>query len=96
MHKIIHGSRLILLVPNLDFSIIRAGATKWELSSMTERVDYERAKAAAATKVWSVTAFCQRHRLDNDEERRLKLLFGEFATACELLHNAQRSPRWHH
>jgi hypothetical protein len=61
---------------------------------MTERVDHEHAQAEATTKVWSVSAFCKRHRIDEDEERRLKLLFGELATACELLHNAQRNPRW--
>lgn len=61
---------------------------------MTERVDYEGANAEAATKIWSVSTFCKRHRIDSDEEKRLQQLFGQFAKASELLHNARRNPRW--
>jgi hypothetical protein len=59
-----------------------------------ERMEPQKATTEAATQVWSVTEFCTRHRLDADEEARLLQLFGPFATACELLHNARRAPRW--
>ncbi|CAN7639626.1 hypothetical protein LJR257_004673 [Ensifer adhaerens] len=59
-----------------------------------ERIETEKLAAEAATKVWSVTDFCKRHHLCYEEEKRLRYLFGHFATARELLHNAQRTPKW--
>ncbi|WP_246802816.1 hypothetical protein [Ensifer sp. ENS02] len=59
-----------------------------------ERLEAERLETDAATKVWSVHDFCNRHRLCMEEERRLTRLFGLFATARELLNNAQRTPKW--
>lgn len=59
-----------------------------------ERLEPARVDADALTKVWSVTEFCNRHRLDSQEEKRLLQLFGCFATASELLHNARREPRF--
>ncbi|MDI7864931.1 hypothetical protein MRS76_23670 [Rhizobiaceae bacterium n13] len=59
---------------------------------MTEMLD--RVATEGLTRVWSVTAFCLRHRIDEDEEQRLLQLFGPFATACELLHNARRAPKF--
>ncbi|MGR9355036.1 hypothetical protein [Rhizobium leguminosarum] len=44
--------------------------------------------------VWSVKDFAKRHHLTDIEEARLLQLFGPFATASELLHNAPREPRW--
>ncbi|MGR9221240.1 hypothetical protein ACU8OK_27085 (plasmid) [Rhizobium leguminosarum] len=44
--------------------------------------------------VWSVNDFAKRHHLTDIEEARLLQLFGPFATASELLHNAPREPRW--
>ncbi|MBB2671408.1 UNVERIFIED_ORG: hypothetical protein GGE44_000959 [Rhizobium esperanzae] len=44
--------------------------------------------------VWSVKDFAKRHHLTGTEEARLLQLFGPFATASELLHNAHRKPRW--
>ncbi|MBB4574639.1 hypothetical protein PYR71_24260 [Rhizobium sp. MC63] len=44
--------------------------------------------------VWSVKDFAKRHHLNDIEEARLLQLFGPFATASELLHNAERAPRW--
>ncbi|MBB6219555.1 hypothetical protein [Rhizobium leguminosarum] len=44
--------------------------------------------------VWSVKDFAKRRQLTDIEEARLLQLFGPFATASELLHNAQRKPRW--
>ncbi|MDR9762822.1 hypothetical protein RJJ37_24865 [Rhizobium redzepovicii] len=44
--------------------------------------------------VWSVKDFAKRHYLTDIEKARLLQLFGPFATASELLHNAQRKPRW--
>ncbi|WDZ79384.1 hypothetical protein PWG15_28395 (plasmid) [Ensifer adhaerens] len=59
-----------------------------------ERLEAEKLETDAATKVWSVHDFCKRYRLCEDEERRLTRLFGMFATARELLNNAQRTPKW--
>lgn len=59
-----------------------------------ERVEPADVDHDALTKVWSVTEFCARHRIDGKEEKRLLLLFGAFATASELLHNARREPRF--
>ncbi|HEV7322913.1 MAG TPA: hypothetical protein VGO04_30290 [Ensifer sp.] len=59
-----------------------------------ERIEADKLETDAATKVWSVQDFCKRHRLCEEEERRLTRLFGPFATSRELLNNAQRSPKW--
>lgn len=59
-----------------------------------ERVEPDNAESNMATKVWSVTEFCARHRLEEEEETRLLQLFGPFATASELMHNAKRAPKW--
>jgi hypothetical protein len=47
-----------------------------------------------AKKVWSVTDFARRYRLDKDEENRLLTLLGSFASEQELLMNASRTPRF--
>jgi hypothetical protein len=59
-----------------------------------ERIAAQLAKIDAATKVWSVADYAKRHQLSQAEERSLKQLFGQFATAFELQHNAKRKPRW--
>ena len=61
---------------------------------MIERIKNTNIETDRVTKVWSVASFCKRHRLDKQEEKRLKQLFGDFASAHELLHNAHRGPRW--
>jgi len=61
---------------------------------MVERVEVETFPGKAATKVWNIHAFCRRQRLCEEEEKRLTSLFGDFATASELLHNAKRPPKW--
>lgn len=45
-------------------------------------------------KVWSVTDFARRYRLDMDEENRLLQLLGSFASEQELLMNASRTARF--
>lgn len=45
-------------------------------------------------KVWSVSDFAKRYRLDAEEENRLLKLLGPFATQQELLMNASRAPRF--
>ncbi len=40
--------------------------------------------------ILSVVEFCRRYRLDDMEEKRLRKLFGDFASRHELLMNAQR------
>lgn len=62
---------------------------------MSERPDPTDIKTDETYRVWSVTEFAARHRLDEREEQRLLQLFGPFATTCELMHNARREPRWH-
>ncbi|MEF0942669.1 hypothetical protein QDY28_21195 [Rhizobium sp. BR 362] len=47
-----------------------------------------------ATRVWSVKDFCREHRISGAEEARLRQLFGQFATACELRYNTMRKPKW--
>jgi hypothetical protein len=50
--------------------------------------------STGVTKVWCVKEFARRQQIDETEEARLIKLFGPFATACELLHNVKREPRW--
>lgn len=45
-------------------------------------------------KVWSVTDFARRYRLDKDEENRLLQLLGSFASEQELLMNASQTARF--
>jgi hypothetical protein len=59
-----------------------------------EHVEAEKLSKHTVTKVWNVHEFCARHQLGDEEEIRLRRLFGRFATASELLHNAKRPPRW--
>ncbi|TLX07006.1 hypothetical protein [Rhizobium sp. MHM7A] len=61
---------------------------------MTEHIELNQIESEDLTKVWSVTEFCARHRIDAEEQALLLKLFGPFATACELLHNARRAPRF--
>jgi len=60
---------------------------------MTTHVE-QMAAEQLGTRIWAVHDFCKRHRIHEDEEQRLSQLFGEFASASELLYNASRSPRW--
>lgn len=59
-----------------------------------ERVEADKLSKRTSTKVWNVQEFCRRQNLCQKEEWRLTRLFGRFATASELLHNAKRAPRW--
>lgn len=59
-----------------------------------ERIQPQGVITEAATTMWSVTEFCQGQNLCEEEKRRLTRLFGRFATARELLHNARRAPKW--
>jgi|AraplaDrversion2_2_1032049.scaffolds.fasta_scaffold04944_9 hypothetical protein len=45
-------------------------------------------------KLWSVSDFAKRYRLDGEEEARLVSLLGRFATEQDLLINASRAPRY--
>ncbi|OJU06527.1 hypothetical protein DEM27_29220 [Metarhizobium album] len=44
--------------------------------------------------VWPIRDFCQQYNLDLENEKRLRILFGEYATAMELLMNIVRRPRY--
>lgn len=59
-----------------------------------QHVEAEKLSKHTVTKVWNVREFCQQNQLGEKEEIRLLRLFGRFATAHELLHNAKRPPRW--
>ncbi|MBO3759785.1 hypothetical protein J5J10_10275 [Ciceribacter sp. L1K23] len=61
-----------------------------------QRVDDEDIRKPGLREIFSVSEFCKRYRLDSKEERRLKVLLGDFATQHELLMNAKRDPqfRW--
>jgi hypothetical protein len=59
-----------------------------------ERIEPEITDPNSATKVWLVSDFCTHHRLDEQEEKKLRALFGQFATTCELVHNVRRKPKF--
>jgi hypothetical protein len=59
-----------------------------------QRVEPNNVGTGTTTHVWSVKDFSKRRRLKEEEEARLLQLFGPFASASELLHNAPREPRW--
>jgi hypothetical protein len=59
-----------------------------------KRIEPHTTELEAATKVWSIADYVERHQLSETEERSLKLLFGTFATAFELQHNVTHKPRW--
>ncbi|MBB4231427.1 hypothetical protein [Rhizobium mongolense] len=59
-----------------------------------QRVEPNNVGTGTTTRVWSVKDFSKRRRLKEEEEARLLQLFGPFASASELLHNAPREPRW--
>ncbi|WP_431320427.1 hypothetical protein [Rhizobium sp. YTU87027] len=57
---------------------------------MSSHIDTKQIEHEGLRQVWSVREFARRHRLDKEEEKRLLVLFGSFATKQELLSNAQR------
>lgn len=59
---------------------------------MSTYVDTQKIQDNKLREVWSVAEFARRHRLDAEEEKRLRRLLGDFATRQELLMNAQRPP----
>jgi len=61
---------------------------------MTSHLSTAEIEEKSLRKVWSVTDFARRYRLDTDEETRLLKLLGPFATQQELLMNASRAPRF--
>ena len=61
---------------------------------MSERIDLKQFEQKGLRKVWSVSEFAKRYRLDRTEEARLLKLLGPFASEQELLMNASRTPRF--
>lgn len=55
-------------------------------------VNQQEVETVSVQRVWNVSDFCRRFRLDVREEKRLRLLLGDFANQQELLMNAQRKP----
>jgi hypothetical protein len=61
---------------------------------MSERISVEQLEQIGLRKVWSVSEFARRYRLETEEESRLLKLLGPFASEQELLMNASRTPRF--
>lgn len=59
---------------------------------MTKHIDQKTAETHGFKRVWNVSEFAKRYRLDEKEENRLLKLLGPFASEHELLMNATRSP----
>lgn len=59
---------------------------------MTKHVDQKSTETTGFKRVWNVSEFAKRYRLDEKEENRLLKLLGPFASEHELLMNATRSP----
>ena len=57
---------------------------------MSTYIDSKTIEDAASRRVWSVSDFARRYRLDKQEEDKLVKLLGPFALEHELLMNAQR------
>lgn len=57
-----------------------------------QRLDKDEIDTTEVKPILSVMEFCRRYRLDETEEKRLRKLFGDFASRHELLMNAQRKP----
>lgn len=62
---------------------------------MTKRHDPIDTSSDGAYRIWSITEFGDRYRLDDREQQRLLQIFGPFATTRELLSNARREARLH-
>lgn len=61
---------------------------------MTSQLNISDLNNKGLKKVWSVSDFAKRYRLDDQEEERLLKLLGPFASEQELLMNASRAPRF--
>lgn len=61
---------------------------------MTSHLNITDIENNSLKKVWSVSDFAKRYRLDTEEENRLLKLLGQFASQQELLMNASRAPRF--
>lgn len=59
---------------------------------MSTYIDSKTIENSASMRVWSVSEFARRYRLDKTEEDKLIKLLGPFALQHELLMNAQRPP----
>lgn len=57
---------------------------------MTHIVEPSKIEGRRFREVCSVSEFARRHRIDKVEEKRLRKLFGDFATRHELLSNCRR------
>lgn len=58
-----------------------------------QHIDSTSAESIVATRVWCISEFCSKHRLDEKELTKLTALFGQFATTSELVHNVTRRVR---
>ncbi|MDO9415993.1 hypothetical protein [Pararhizobium sp.] len=57
-----------------------------------KNIDTKTTELDGAKRVWLVSDFCRRYRLDEAERKRLESLLGQFASGQELLMNSNRSP----
>lgn len=65
---------------------------KREDIGMSSSISSETNDTEFVGKVWNVSDFARRYRLDESEETRLTRLLGPFASEQELLVNASRTP----
>ncbi|MBT9368364.1 hypothetical protein [Rhizobium sp. CSW-27] len=61
---------------------------------MSQHFDQQVTEKQGLRKVWNVSEFAKRYRLDAREENRLLKLLGPFASEQELLMNATRTPNF--
>ncbi|MBN9028304.1 MAG: hypothetical protein BGO05_26925 [Rhizobiales bacterium 63-7] len=61
---------------------------------MSFNIDPSAFEQETLRQIWPIRDFCMQYNLDLDNERRLRTLFGEYATAVELLMNVERRPRF--
>ncbi|WP_413711690.1 hypothetical protein [Rhizobium sp. Rhizsp82] len=85
---------IILVFRSLDGWPLGANSNQLKCTEVPmEHLKPEQIGEDPLIRVWSLSDFCTRHRLDAKEQQRLMQLFGPFATANEL-HNARREPKF--
>jgi hypothetical protein len=61
---------------------------------MSFYLDPKAVEETTLRQIWPVRDFCEQYNLDVENEHRLRTLFGEYATAIELMMNVSRRPRF--
>ncbi|KWV47886.1 hypothetical protein AS026_12445 [Rhizobium altiplani] len=61
------------------------------MSTHIKEVDLDTKKSL---RIWSVSDYCRQHQIGEAGERRMRQLFGHYASAGELRYNVNKNPRW--